>query len=154
MRIQSYDTYVHTYLCALAWNLATGSFIGTSQLLNYGVGVTKNLLLQKSENRSQVESGHSDCKLKGHFGRENSSRLRIRSGSKDPNNRVLGPKYYNINGIWALKPYYLVPWTLRDTDVWGVVGCVFYGSGVLSGLWRAKGGSQAFKWFWLGCFEV
>ena len=22
---------------------------------------------------------------------------------KDPNDRVLGPKYYNINGIWALK---------------------------------------------------
>ena len=35
------------------------------------------------------------------------------SGSKDPNNRVLGPKYYNINGIWALKPCYLGPWTLR-----------------------------------------
>ena len=29
------------------------------------------------------------------------------SGSKDPNNRVLGPKFYNLNGIWALKPYYL-----------------------------------------------
>ena len=24
-------------------------------------------------------------------------------GSKDPYNRVLGPKYYNGNGIWALK---------------------------------------------------
>ena len=24
--------------------------------------------------------------------------------SKDPNKRVLGPKYYNINGIWDLKP--------------------------------------------------
>ena len=34
-------------------------------------------------------------------------------GSKDPNNRVLGPKYYTINGIWALKHYYLGPWTLR-----------------------------------------
>ena len=34
-------------------------------------------------------------------------------GSKDPNNRVLGPKYYIINGIWALKPYSLGPWTLR-----------------------------------------
>ena len=33
--------------------------------------------------------------------------------SKDPNNRVLGPKYCNINGIWALKHYYLGPWTLR-----------------------------------------
>ena len=35
-------------------------------------------------------------------------------GSKDPNNRALGPKYYNINGIWALKPYYLGPWTLKE----------------------------------------
>ena len=26
---------------------------------------------------------------------------------------MLGPKYYNVNGIWALKPYYLGPWTLR-----------------------------------------
>ena len=43
-------------------------------------------------------------------------------GSKDPNNRVLGPKYHNINGIWALKPYYLGPWTLRDSSlkVWGL----------------------------------
>ena len=24
-----------------------------------------------------------------------------------------GPKYYIINCIWALKPYYLGPWTLR-----------------------------------------
>ena len=34
-------------------------------------------------------------------------------GIKDPNNGVSGPKYYNINGIWALKPSYLGPWTLR-----------------------------------------
>ena len=32
---------------------------------------------------------------------------------RDPNKMVLGPKYYNINGIWALKPYYLGPRTLR-----------------------------------------
>ena len=31
----------------------------------------------------------------------------------DPNNRVLGPKYYNSTGIWALKHYCLGPWTLR-----------------------------------------
>ena len=30
-----------------------------------------------------------------------------------PNKRVLGPKYYNIIGIWTLKPYYLGPSTLR-----------------------------------------
>ena len=30
----------------------------------------------------------------------------------DSNNRVLGPKDYSTNGIWALKPYYLCPWTL------------------------------------------
>ena len=34
-------------------------------------------------------------------------------GSKDSNNGVLGPKYHNVCGIWALKPYYLGPWTLR-----------------------------------------
>ena len=60
-------------------------------------------------------------------------------GLKDPNSKVLGPKYFNINGIWAPKlhclgpkypyivpmypytspriplkgPYYLGPWTLR-----------------------------------------
>ena len=33
-------------------------------------------------------------------------------GSKDPDNRVSGPKYPDINGSWALKPYYLGPWTL------------------------------------------
>ena len=37
----------------------------------------------------------------------------LRVQSKDPNNRALGHKYYTINGIWALKPYYLGPWTLR-----------------------------------------
>ena len=41
-------------------------------------------------------------------------------GSKDPNNRALGPKYYNnINGIWAIwapKSCYLGPWTLRVKD--------------------------------------
>ena len=26
-------------------------------------------------------------------------------GSKGPNNRALGPKYHNVNGTWALKPY-------------------------------------------------
>ena len=33
--------------------------------------------------------------------------------SKDPNESASGPKYYNMNGIWDLKPYYLGPWTLR-----------------------------------------
>ena len=40
--------------------------------------------------------------------------LDIRRGSKDPNNGVLGPEYYAVDGIWALKPYYLGPWTLWD----------------------------------------
>ena len=35
------------------------------------------------------------------------------SNPKDPDNRVLGPKYYDIVGIWPLKPYYLGPWTLN-----------------------------------------
>ena len=29
-------------------------------------------------------------------------------------NRVLGPKYNNRNGIWALISDYLGPWTLRE----------------------------------------
>ena len=33
--------------------------------------------------------------------------------SKDPYGRALGPKCYNINGIGALQPYYLDPWTLN-----------------------------------------
>ena len=31
----------------------------------------------------------------------------------DPNNRVSRPKYYTVNGIWALKLYYSGPRTLR-----------------------------------------
>ena len=42
-----------------------------------------------------------------HFGNQ------FPEGSKDPNDRVLGPNYYNNNGSWALKPDYLGPWTLR-----------------------------------------
>ena len=34
-------------------------------------------------------------------------------GSKDPNKRVVELKYCTMNGVWALKPYYLSPWTLR-----------------------------------------
>ena len=33
--------------------------------------------------------------------------------SKDPYKRVLGPKLYDIKGIWPLKPYHLGPWALR-----------------------------------------
>ena len=29
-----------------------------------------------------------------------------------------GPKYYNIQNIWALKPYCLGPWTLGFFRVW------------------------------------
>ena len=39
-------------------------------------------------------------------------------GSKDPNNRVLGPKYHLYFGLWVLKPYYLGPWTLRVIAVY------------------------------------
>ena len=38
--------------------------------------------------------------------------------SKDPNNRALGPKYATINGIWALKPHYLGPWTLIRDNIY------------------------------------
>ena len=34
-------------------------------------------------------------------------------GFKDPNKWVLGSKCYSINGIRALKPYYVGPWILR-----------------------------------------
>ena len=30
----------------------------------------------------------------------------------DPDNGVLGPKYYDIKNCWTLKPYYLGPLTL------------------------------------------
>ena len=39
--------------------------------------------------------------------------LYIALRSKDPNNRVLGPKCYSYYSIWALKPRYLGAWTLR-----------------------------------------
>ena len=38
-------------------------------------------------------------------------------GSKDLRTRVLGPKYYNMNGTWDLKHYYLGPWTLGVLDL-------------------------------------
>ena len=34
-------------------------------------------------------------------------------GPRTPIKMVLEPKYFNINGIWALKAHYLSPWTLR-----------------------------------------
>ena len=34
-------------------------------------------------------------------------------GPRTPENRVLGPKYHSYYSIWAPKPYYLGPWTLR-----------------------------------------
>ena len=50
---------------------------------------------------------------------DTSQSIKSPRGSKDPNNRVLGPKYYSYSGIWALKPYYLSPWTHREFWVWG-----------------------------------
>ena len=41
--------------------------------------------------------------------------MRTIQGCKGPNNRGLGPTYHNHdNATWALKPYYLGPWTFRD----------------------------------------
>ena len=34
---------------------------------------------------------------------------------KDPNNGPVGPKYFNVIGIWALEPYYSGHWTLRES---------------------------------------
>ena len=39
--------------------------------------------------------------------------VNVTQREKDPNNGVVGPEYYNMNGIWSLKPYYWGPWTLR-----------------------------------------
>ena len=36
-------------------------------------------------------------------------------GSKDPNKRALGSKYYSVNDIWDRKPCYLGPCTLRKS---------------------------------------
>ena len=53
--------------------------------------------------------------LHGPFGLKPLGYLNLETlrGPRTQNNRVSGPKYYNINGIWALTPYYLGPWTLR-----------------------------------------
>ena len=40
-----------------------------------------------------------------------SSTLRV----QDPNSRVLVPEHHEYYSIWALKPYYLGPWTLRGS---------------------------------------
>ena len=34
---------------------------------------------------------------------------------KLPNIGALGPKHYNLNGLWHLKPSYCVPWPLIGT---------------------------------------
>ena len=47
-------------------------------------------------------------------------------GSKDPNDRVLGPKYYHPDGILDLKRHYLGPWTLGSGTaraVWSPTSC-------------------------------
>ena len=47
------------------------------------------------------------------FGMRNSGTLRV----QEKYNRASGPNYSNIHGVWALKPYYLGPWTLRGSRV-------------------------------------
>ena len=66
--------------------------------------------------------------------------LRFGSTPKGPRTQIigfLGPKYYNINSIWALKPYYLGPWTLRGRALRALDGGLqFLGRGLLtSGSW-------------------
>ena len=39
----------------------------------------------------------------------------------DPNNRVLGPKYYNIHCIWALKPYYFLLLAIGNSITFAIV---------------------------------
>ena len=66
--------------------------------------------------------------------------------SKGPRTQIMGfhlePKYYSINGIWALKPYYLRPWTLKvlqlsQTDVAGTVAVSFDWRSLLSSIMLA-----------------
>ena len=40
--------------------------------------------------------------------REGRTQANLR-GPKDPNNGAPGPKYYDMNGNWPLKPFYLGP---------------------------------------------
>ena len=42
---------------------------------------------------------------------------RLAQRVQDLNNLVLGPKYYNMNGTWDLKHYYLGPWNLGVLDL-------------------------------------
>ena len=87
--------------------------------------------------------------------------LHLPYGSKDPNNRVSGLKYHSIKGIWALKPHYLGPRTLRVIGsqgkfriwevertwkttivlgyrIWGL-GCGVHGLLVPEGEWENQG---------------
>ena len=41
------------------------------------------------------------------------------------------PKYCTINGIWALKPYYEGPWTLRDRNDLQDLGLAILGLGIM-----------------------
>ena len=92
--------------------------------------------------------------------------------SKDPKSRVLGPKYRYFYSIWALKPYYLGPWTLgldflaptlnrkpwvqgvgEGLGFWGLVLlAAIHGRGtavdVVSGTARDLGGCQNDGPFW------
>ena len=69
-----------------------------------------------------ASGSHSACagvKLKGTALRAEGLCRGLRGSLRNPQGPrtqiigFVGPKYYNINSIWTLKPYYLGPWTLR-----------------------------------------
>ena len=74
-------------------------------------------------------------------------------GSKDPNNRVLGPNYNKYYSIWALTPYHLGPRTLRAKERCQTQkGTALHGPGIAfitpvcntsrSVLWKMQAGSM------------
>ena len=54
---------------------------------------------------------------------------------------VLKPKYYNIDGIWALNPYYLGPCTLRVRECHPVK---FWYMGCACASWRMRLATRSF----------
>ena len=47
-----------------------------------------------------------------------------------------GPKYYNVNGIWALKPHCLGPWTLGFYNVWNSLVLLQFFQTIRPSLWQ------------------
>ena len=119
--IYIYNPYIipHSLLGVLIFRSLWGSGLRTSA----GVGTHHSLRIHISHLRDFCASEASNPYVAA------DSRATRRKGwifpkvSKDPNNRASGPKYFTIYGIWALKPCYLGPWTLRVPIVLQTLGC-------------------------------